>query len=856
MLRSPLFSSAPALSRLLRHLVETALTGDASAELKEYSLGVEVFDRGESFDPRTDTIVRVQARRLRSKLQDYYRTVGQYDPVLIELPIGRYVPVFSRLASVQAKSDVDVSASQPGGRLRAVPKGAEIARQGLPAPRTPLIGRQRDIETVTALLRDESVRLVTLTGPGGSGKTRLALYAADRVAEGFGGRVLLQAVASLSDGGAIAAALAQLLGLRHAAGRPIREALRAHASHAIGAPTLLLLDNFEHVIDASSLIVDLIEASPYVKVLVTSRARLHVYGEHEHAVLPLELPDASHTAEVLERNPAVQLFLQRAQAIDRTFGLGATNAATVAAICRRLDGLPLAIELAAARIKLFPPDAMLPRLDRSLDFLTTGPRDAPARQRTLRDAIDWSHALLTEPEQRLFRRLAVFVGGFTLEAAEAVCNAYRDLDADVIEGVGSLLDKNLLHQVDDFASERRFGMLETLREYALQRLIVSGDESRMRRALAAYAIVLAEEGQGPRTAAERDAWLRRCDVESSNIRASVDWLIAQKETRLALRLALGLFPYWERRELLEESRSRLEAILKLRADQAPAPEWARLLEYLGAICDSQGETARAWALHQQALDEFTACGDKRGEAAQLNSLAANRRFNGDDASAQVYWQRALAVCREIGDAAQIAAALSNLALSVAANGDPAQARVLLEEARSIFEATGDELGVLWNLDHLGDVARLRGDAEEAERLYQLSLDGFTRAGDAWGAARCSADLAEVRSDRGGHDAARELLKQALVTFASLGHRRGVARILEGCALVAARQRQFEQALTLAGAAAAVRLALGAAPRAAEQARLEDSLALAWRSCPAADAQAAWTRGREMSLDDAMRFAVA
>ena len=854
MLRSSVFANAPALSRLLQHLVECTLQGTAQ-HLKEYSLGVEVFDRGESFDPRTDTIVRVQARRLRSKLNDYYRTLGQFDPVRIEVPVGRYAVVCSACPTAPAVPYAPgVGSRSHEGRLRPFAKPIRSIRQTFPAPRTTLIGRQRELDAVTRLLREDAVRLVTVTGAGGSGKTRLALQAAEDVAHTFAGGVVMLPLAALPDATAVATALAQLVGFRHRGSRPLRDALRDFVRRCLTTPTLLLLDNFEHVIGAAPVVVDVLDASPHVKVLVTSRAVLHVYGEHEYTLPPLDLPETTHEVDVLARNPAIQLFVQRASSVAPSFVLTNTNASTVAAICRRLDGLPLAIELAAARIKLFSPAAMLPRLTHSLDFLTAGPSDVPARQRTLRQTIDWSYGLLTEPEQRLFRRLAVLVGGSTLEGAEAVCNPRRDLELDVEIGMASLADKSLVHRVEPIGSEARFNMLETLREYALERLAASGDEVSTRRAHAAYCIVLAEEGGVQQSVGEREAWLRRCDLELDNFRAALEWLIARGDAAWALRLGLALFAFWERRELLEEARQRLQAIVALRSNATADAAWARAVAYLGAMCDTQGDCDSAGPLHETALAEFRALGEKRGEASQLTALAAHCRFKGNYAAARSYCERALELCREIGNQLKIAAALSNLAGALGADGDYARARALLEEARSIFESVGDEVGVMWSYNHLGDVARHSGELAEASRLYEASLDGFARLGDAWGVARASADLANMRSELGDDGAARALFRQALTMFAIIDHKRGVASVLEDVALVAQRQQQFARALTLAGAAAALRFAFGAAPRAAERARLERSLAPAWQSQVRDDAQARWERGQRMSLDEAISFA--
>jgi predicted ATPase len=855
-LRSSTFSNAPTLSRLLQHLVECTLQGTAAHHLKEYSLGVEVFDRGDSFDPRTDTIVRVQARRLRFKLNDYYHAQGQFDPVVIEVPTGRYAAVFSaRPTEHAAQYEPVVLRTLHEAHLRMVGECIESGRHTLPAARTALIGRQREIAALTRLLRDRAVRLVTLTGAGGSGKTRLALQAAEKVADAFPGGVLMLPLAPLADGGAAATALAQMVGLRHTGGKPVREALRAYVRHGITTPTLLVLDNFEHVIEAAPVVGDLLEASTRVKVLVTSRSVLHLYGEREYPVPPLAVPDPSCNVRELKRNPAIRLFIQRAESANPAFKLTDANASTIAMICRRLDGLPLAIELAAARIKVFPPDAMLPRLANSLEFLSGGPSDVPARHQRLRNTIDWSYTLLTKPEQRLFRRLAVFVGGCTLEGAEAVCNPHRDLELDVVDGMASLVDKSLVHQVEPVGTEARFNMLATVREYALEGLAASGDDVPTKRALAAYCMVLAAEGNLLQTVTEREAWLARCDVELDNFRVTLDWLVASGHAAWALRLGLALFGFWERRELLEEGRQRLQAIVNLRGDATPTSAWARAVAYTAALCDTLGDYDSGRALHQQALDVFRALGDKRGEAAQMNGLAAHHRFKGSHSAARSYSERALELCRELGNQPEIAAALSNLAGVISHEADHARARALLDEARSIFQSIGDESGLVWSINHLGDVARQSADPAEARRLYTDALDGFARLGDPWGVARSSADLANVSGEMGDYAVAHELFRQALTVFAAIDHKRGIARVLEDVALVAQRQQQWDRTLTLVGAAAAIRLAFGAAPRAAEQARLDHSVAPAWQSRAHGDARASWDAGQRMSVNEAIRYAV-
>ena len=823
----------------------------AAGQLKEYSVGVDVFDRGPSFDPRTDTIVRVQARRLRAKLKDYYSTHGLFDPVLIEVPTGRYTAAFVQQSTVDDDGPRAVG-TWPAPRRRALRDSA--AHDALPVFRTSFIGREQELEGIKTLMQDASVRLLTLTGAGGSGKTRLAIEAARDLIGNFPGGVHLLPLAPLVDSAGIATSLAHLVGLRQTAGKPLVDALLDYVKLTIYAPTLLVLDNFEHVLGASPLIARLLENSPHLRILITSREVLHVYGEHEYPVPPLAIPDPTRPFSDLDGNPSIRLFVERAQAANRAFELTAGNAHAVAEICRRLDGLPLAIELAAPRSKIFSAEAILARLGSSLDFLTGGACDLPARQQTLRNTIGWSHTLLSVPEQKLFRRLAVFAGGCTLEGAEAVCDAARDLGVDVTRGISSLVDKSLVQQAGEIAGEPRFTMLETLREYAREQLAAFGDELLARRAHAAYCIVLAEEGNPQLTAREREEWLARCDVEADNFGASLDFVIESRNAEWALRLGLALFGYWERREHLAEGRRRLLEILQLGAGSSVTPAWAMATAYAATLSGSQGDHEMALRLHTQSLEAWRALGDRKGLASALNGQGVTHRFAGNLAEARSYFEQALLLCQEIGDRAEIAAALSNLATAVSALGDETSARALLDRARTIFCELGHEVAATWTISHLGDVAGHHGHVAEAQRLYQDAIDGFSRLGDLWGTARSSADLGYAIAETGDHRTAHTLFIGALSTFLDLEHKRGIARTLEGLAYLAQRQQNFERALTLAGAAAAVRHAFGAAPRPSERANLERTLAPAWESQHHAKALAIWTAGRQMSLDDAVEYA--
>ena len=750
-------------------------------------------------------------------------------------------------------------------RLLETPREAAPGRPAtLPPQRTAFVGRARERAALKDILRRPDALVVTLTGPGGIGKTRLALEVARELAEEFSGGAAFVPLAPVGDPEAIPSAIAQTLDLREGTSGPplaaLLERLQASARH----PMLLLLDGFEHLVAAASLVTDLVQAGPGLKVLVTSRSPLHLYGELEFPVPPLAVPDRKGAIEDLSQSDAVSLFVQRAAAVRPDFALTAENAPAIAEICARLDGLPLAIELAAARVKLLSPAAMQARLENRLALLTGGARDRPARQQTLRGAIDWSHELLAPPEQKLFRRLSVFVGGCTLEAAEAVCDATSDLGLDLLDGVGSLVDKSLIQKIEPPAGEPRFVMLETIREYGLERLSESGEEPLTRRAHAAYFLVLAEDvaseraggigtAQGPPLNLEGSAWLDRFEVEHDNLRAALGWLIASGEAEWGLRLGAAMFHFWEEREHFTEGRDRLAQLLALLGARRRTRLRARALFAAGVLA---GDVESAKAFHEEGRDISRELGDRKGVAVALNALAVGSQREGDLAASQSLFEESLALWRELDDRVALVRALSNLANVATLQGRFEAARSFFEECLAISRLLNDRAGMAWASNQQGDVAREQGDAAAARSLYERSLAMFREIGDRWGVAGSLADLGNLARDQGDSATAHRLYSESMEVFRGLDHKRGIARLLECFAASAAAQSQPARALRLAGAAAALRRTVGAAPAPAEQARLEKSLEPARDALTDAASAAAWMEGWTAPLESAIREAVA
>ncbi|MFN2433361.1 MAG: tetratricopeptide repeat protein, partial [Gemmatimonadota bacterium] len=693
----------------------------------------------------------------------------------------------------------------------------DLRPHNLPAQATPLLGRERELAAAQELLLRTSVRLVPLTGPAGTGKTRLAVQLGAETIPHFGSGVFFVPLASTREPALVASTVAQTLGLRQFDERSPLESLKEHLRTK---PMLLVLDNFEHVLQAAPQVAELLLAAPALKILVTSRAPLRLLGEHEFPVPPLAVPTAEGPLDPAEIQgfPAVDLFVLRAQAVQPDFRLTGANAGSVVDVCRRLDGLPLAIELAATRVKLMSPAAMLPRLERRLEFLRGGRRDMPERHQTLRGAIGWSYDLLRPPDQALFRRLCALSGAFSLELARDLHDAPPRLDLDGVEGIATLVDESLVQRGDAVDEQPRFVVLETIREYGLEQLSRAGEEPPLRAWLARHFVHLAELAAPALTGPDQAAWLDRLEREHANLRSALDWCASPAATAddaaTGVRLAGALWRFWMVHGYVNEGREWIERMLAC-APHAPPEQRARALLGAGNLASAQGDLERTVDHGQRSLALYAELGDARGRARALNLLGVEAYLRREHARAVAVFEEARDVARDVEDRVLAGMLSNNLGEALRCLGDVERAGALYRQALEISRELGNR-------------------AAEAVNLYALGLVSF----------------AENDPTRAG-----ALYRESLAIARQLADRRNIALCLEGLARVHAAGGDPERAVRLFAAEEALQEAVGAPLWPAMHPDHERDVA-ATRERLGLDAfQSAWSEGRRMTFSEILDYAL-
>jgi predicted ATPase/DNA-binding CsgD family transcriptional regulator/Tfp pilus assembly protein PilF len=751
------------------------------------------------------------------------------------------------------------------------------------------VGRGREIAQVTQLLARTEVRLVTLTGPGGTGKTRLAVAAADAAAPDFADGVWFVDLSAIRDPNLVASGIAHVFELSDEGSRAIELLLGEYLQ---ARQLLLVLDNFEQVLDAATLVATLLASCPRLKVLSTSRAALRVYGEYEVAVPPLKTPDPDQhlQLEAIREFDAIRLFVQRARAIRSDFDITAANAQTLALICARLDGLPLALELAAARIKLLPPNTLLARLDHRLTLLTGGWRQLPPRQQTLRAACEWSYELLGSAERQLFTSLSVFAGGSDLSAVEAIAAA------GALDALGGLVEHNLVLQWEDAAGEARYGMLEILREFGLEQLLASGQSEAVHRRHLVYYRGLAEQAEPGLRGQGQVAWLNRLELEHDNLRAALQYAWDTDDMESVLRISGCIWRFWWARGHLGEayrwledglaaSRERqdvsaeahdlaldgagavayvlgdhergiqhFEQSLAVRRAAGDTAGVARALNNLGMIVHYHGQLERAVGMFEEALTIERTRNVPRELAVTLNNLGLSRKEQAQFELSSALLREALTLFERAGDTRALADVCNNLAALACAQGQYANAEAFGERAQRTFGVLADKPGTLEALHQLGLAALGRNDWQAARDRLEQSLELARSVEDKWGTAHALSALGRLAARQDQFADARQQLLEALRLFETVADELGQVGCLEATAEVAARSVAPRRALLLLGAASAQREALGAPASIDDRRRFKDLLDDLRLRLGRGASDTLWAEGRRLNLEAALQLA--
>jgi predicted ATPase/DNA-binding CsgD family transcriptional regulator len=716
------------------------------------------------------------------------------------------------------------------------------SRPHLPAQITSFVGRSTELNALKTLLN--TARLVTLTGPPGAGKTRLALEVASAVMDNYRDGVYFIPLASTAAPDLTLQSIAQMLDVKESGRDSLSNELKRHLREK---KRLLVLDNFEHLLSAAPLVSELLTAAPYLTVLVTSRAPLRLYGEQEFPVPPLQLPDLKQEISIqsIKSYEAVDLFVQRAKATSPTFTLE-NNAVAIASICVHLDGLPLAIELAAARIKFYPPQTLLIRLGNRLEALSDGPRDFPSRQRTLRATLAWSYDLLSPEEQILFARLGVFAGGCTLDDVQAVCGG--GLNIDTADGMEALINNSLISQVQSPINEPRFMLLETMREYALEKLDESGERAAICERHAQYFLVIAEQTSQEYYGPQMTTWFIRLEAQHDNLRAALRWAIASGNGQMGLRFISGLSHFWRVRGHLSEGRSWLPQVLELKNTDEPTKILADALHGIGDLAYLQSDYDAARALYTEALILYEKLELHQRAAYTLVSLGEVATEVGDYDTAPIMFKKGYALSRQAGDVQGSARALTQLGWSALRTGDFDHAREWLEEGLVLFEATNDRVNIGLTYSGLGEIAVRTGEFEKATILLEKSLNIRRDLSEIWGIAASLGSLAWVAMCQRDYERAAHMLGESLLIRREIGDKGGIAWCLEKFAEIAQLNGDNQRAVRIFGAAAAIRASLSSIVDPSDQPHYHQLIDQLRTKLTGDLFEAVWSEGYAMTLE--------
>jgi predicted ATPase len=832
------------------YMAPEAFRGDYTAATDVWSAGILLYELfvGTLPYPHTDFYSLLLAITADEPVVLSDKVPVQFRPVLIK---ALAKPVSERFdSSVQMAEALAVALASPSVSSRG-PQPPQ--RHNLPIQTTSFIGRKKEIAEIKTLLA--RTRLLALTGSGGCGKTRLSLHVAEEVLDEYPDGVWIVELASLTDPALVPRAVVQGIGVTEEPDKPLIQTL----VDALKTKNMLLvLDNCEHLLAACAKLVDaLIHAGPGVKVLASSREGLNIAGELTYRVPSLSCPDHADTAtaQSIKQYESVLLFVERAQFYQPSFTLTNSNAPGLASVCRRLDGIPLAIELAAVRIRSLTVEELEQRLDNRFRILTGGSRTALPRQQTLRALIDWSYDLLDEDQKALFCRLCVFAGGWTLAAAEHVCAGSSVEEGEILNMLSALNDKSLI-VAEATGGATRYRLLETVRQYAREKLASHADGDTYRRQHRDFFLLLAEETRGKLRGSEQARWLSVLQEEHDNMRRALTLSLDDPAGgEYGLRLGAALWWFWSVRGHLSEGRERLKALLSHSNAQERTKARANVLNGAGILAEEQGDYTASRFHHEESLAIKRELGDRSGTAGSLNNLGNVARIEGDFISARSLYEEALAINRELGNRAWEAINLGNLGNVAYGQGDYASSCLLHGKSLTIKRELGDKQGIAVCLSNLGLVAYEQGEYTSASSLLEQSLAIHRELSDRQGTALCLSNLALVNAEQGNYALARSLLEESLIMRRDLADKHGILESLEGLASVAANEQHWKRSARLWASAEALRETIGSPLPPNERERYDRAIAAAREAAGAAIFAAEWEKGRALTMEQTIAFAL-